>query len=66
MDKKIGAVLARTFREVCEDSNSRARSDFSKISAKEIGQIESLLRNVDNPAFNLEDALRRHLKIAEE
>ena len=63
MTKKIGAVLARTFRDVCEDSNSRARADYSTISSQEIKELEDLLKNVDNTAFDLQAALKRYLKV---
>ena len=63
MEKKIGAVLARTFREVCEESNNRSRSDWSKVSSEEIKELENLLKNVDNTAFELPAALRRYLQL---
>ena len=53
MDRKIGAVLARTFREFCEDSNKRVRSDFSIVSPNEIKDIEQILKKVDNKNFDL-------------
>jgi hypothetical protein len=61
MEKKIGAVLARTFREVCEESNKRVRSDYSTISSEEIQEIEQLLEQIDKPAFGLPEALERYL-----
>ena len=59
MSKQIGPVLARTFREICEESNKRAKADHSKISPEEISQIEQLLRKVDSKNFQLEKELRK-------
>jgi len=48
MSRKIGDVLARTFREVCEKSNSKAKADFGKISAEEIDLIEKIPTKIEN------------------
>lgn len=65
MSKKIGPVLARTFREICEDSNSRARADHSKVSAEEITRIEGILEQADNERFDLIEELKKFLEIEE-
>ncbi|MBD3193176.1 MAG: hypothetical protein GF308_21260 [Candidatus Heimdallarchaeota archaeon] len=65
MSKKIGPVLARTFREICEDSNSRARADHSKISVEEITRIEGILEQVDNERFDLIEELKKFLELEE-
>ncbi|HUU86800.1 MAG TPA: hypothetical protein VMX17_03510 [Candidatus Glassbacteria bacterium] len=62
MSRKIGDVLARTFREVCEESNAKVKTDFSKISAEEIDLIEKILAKVDNERFNLQQELKKSLK----
>ena len=53
MERQIGAVLARTFRELCEKSNKTAKKEFYKISLQEIKDIEKILRKVDNKNFDL-------------
>jgi len=62
MSRKIGDVLARMFREVCEESNAKVKTDFSKISAEEIDLIEKILAKVDNERFNLQQELKKSLK----
>jgi len=66
MEKKIGDVLARTFREICNESNKKAKKEFSIIQAEEMGKIEQLLKRVDNDSFNFINALREYLKLEEE
>ena len=62
MSRKIGDVLARTFREVCEESNAKVKTDFSRITAEEIDLIEKILAKVDNERFNLQQELKKSLK----
>ncbi len=66
MSKQIGSVLARTFREVCEDSNTRVKADYSKVSTEEIKKIEDLLKKVDRDNFDFEVELKKLFEIAEE
>ncbi|MFW9924388.1 MAG: hypothetical protein ACFFDW_13985 [Candidatus Thorarchaeota archaeon] len=66
MSRKIGDVLAREFRKVCEDSNSRVKADYSKISADEIKMIENILVKADNERYNLNEELKKFLKLEEE
>jgi len=66
MSRKIGDVLARTFREVCEESNSKVKADFSKISAEEIDLIEKILTKADSERFDLQQELKKYLKLKEE
>jgi len=66
MSKQIGSVLARTFREICEDSNTRVKADYSKVSTEEIKKIEDLLKKVDKDNFNLEIELKKLFEINEE
>lgn len=66
MSRKIGDSLARTFRKVCEESNSRVKADYSKIEADEIEKIENILVKADNERYNLSEELRRYLKVTEE
>ena len=54
MSKLIGSVLARTFREICEDSNTRVKADYSKVSAEEIKKFEDILKKVDKVGFDFE------------
>lgn len=65
MERKIGAKLARTFREITQKSNENARADFSKVSLEEMKEIESLLKKVDNPNFNLTKELYKYFDIEE-
>jgi len=65
MEKQIGAVLARTFREVCEKSNKRAKKDFSKISEEEVAEIEKLLKKIDDKSFNFIAEIKKYLQITE-
>ncbi|MHA1973359.1 MAG: hypothetical protein ACTSW1_10210 [Candidatus Hodarchaeales archaeon] len=66
MSKQIGSVLAREFREICKDSNTRVKTDFSKISDSEIEQLSELLKKVDRDTFDFEKELKKLLKITDE
>ncbi|RLI72135.1 MAG: hypothetical protein DRP02_02615 [Candidatus Gerdarchaeota archaeon] len=65
MEKQIGAVVARTFQEVCEKSNKRAKKDFSKISEEEVAEIEKLLKKIDDKSFNFIAEIKKYLQITE-
>ena len=66
MSKQIGSVLAREFREICKDSNTRVKTDYSKITDAEIEQLAELLKKVDRDTFDFEKELKKLLEIAEE
>jgi len=66
MSRKIGDVLARTFREVCEESNAKVKADFSKISTEEIDMIEKILTKTDSERTNVSNELRNYLKLTGE
>jgi len=63
MSRKIGDVLARTFREICEESNAKVKTDFSRISAEEIDLIEKILTKADSERFDLQQELKKYLKL---
>lgn len=63
MERKIGAKLARTFRKITEKSNENARAEFSKVSLEEMKEIESLLKKIDNPNFDLMNELYKYFDI---
>ena len=65
MERKIGTKLARTFREITQKSNENARADFSKVSLEEMKEIESLLKKIDNPNFDLMKELYKYFDIEE-
>ena len=65
MERKIGAKLARTFREITQKSNETARVEFSKVSLEEMKEIESLLKKIDNPNFDLMNELYKYFDIEE-
>ena len=66
MSKLIGSVLARTFREICEDSNTRVKADYSKVSAEEIKKFEDILKKVDKEGFDFEKELKKLFEITED
>jgi len=66
MSKQIGSVLARTFREICEDSNTRVKADYSKVSAAEIKKFEDILKKVDKEGFDFEKELKKIFEIIED
>jgi len=66
MSRKIGDVLARTFREVCEESNAKVKADFSKVSTEEIDMIEKILTKTDSERTNVLNELRNYLKLTGE
>lgn len=66
MSKQIGSVLARTFREICEDSNTRVKADYSKVSAEEIKKFEDILKKVDKEGFDFEKELKKIFEIIED
>jgi hypothetical protein len=63
---KIGSVLARTFREVCEENNNRSRAEHYKISTKEIAHIEKMLKQVDKTNYDLKKALSNYFELEDE
>ena len=63
MNKQIGAILARTFRDICEDANKRARREYNVISMEEMKEIEQLLKQIDNPKFSLQKELIQFFKL---
>ena len=65
MSKQIGSLLARTFREVCEESNNKVKADYNKLSTTEIKQFEDLLKKVDRDNFDFVAELNKLLKITE-
>jgi len=65
MSKQIGSMLARVFREICDDSNKRVKSEFNKIPTDEMKKFEELLKKVDRDAFDFEAELNKLLKLTE-
>ena len=65
MVRTIGDVLARSFREVCEESNSRVKSEFNRVSDAEIEKIENFLKKVDLEKFDLITELKKFFEITE-
>ena len=63
MERKIGAKLARTFREITQKSNETARAEFSIVSLEEMKEIESLLKKIDNSNFDLKKELYKYFDI---
>ena len=66
MAQEIGAVLSRTFREFCNESNKRAKKDFSVIEDEEIQAVEKILKKADGKNFDLEQALFKFFGVEKE
>ena len=66
MSQQIGSVLARTFRELCKDSNTRAQKDFSMISDEEMKSVEKILKKMDNEKFDLRKELVKYFEVEDD
>jgi len=66
MSRKIGDVLARTFREVCEENNSNKRlAEYNYLSNEEIIEICDILKKIDNEHYDMINVLNKYIKLEE-